>query len=120
MTGAEEEQQVNRILSSPLELLPVPAGHEIAAELLALPERIAEAERIYTEANSHLQQAEAALILGGAINGSNTETRKAQLASRLADFEQEAADRRNRLHLLQNRFAALRSVARILSGDGNA
>jgi hypothetical protein len=88
----------------------------IAEQLVALPDQIAEAETRFAQAVQAGEEFEAALILGGRINGSNAEVRKAQLAIETQPFEQETARQRVELHRLQNRLAALRSVARVIGG----
>jgi phage shock protein A len=88
----------------------------IAEQLVALPDLIAEAETRFAQAVQAGEEFEAALILSGAINGGNAEVRKAQLVTHTQEFEQETARQRVELHRLQNRLAALRSVARVIGG----
>lgn len=107
---------------------------QVIDRLLALPDEIWGAEQAVMladldvrEANRELEDEQARLLLGQVdgcvIDGKNAEQRAAQLGQYLTeernklDSAKLALDsRRIKLHHLQNEFAALRSVARLMGG----
>ncbi len=103
---------------------------ELIDKLSSLPELIAEQERAVINANlqvlaskSILSEAEDALILSGAIDGKNAETRNAQLRAKTASereglqkAENEVSIRRAKLSFLNNELAAYRAIAGMLKG----
>jgi hypothetical protein len=98
--------------------------------LLALPSAIAAAEAALLEAETarghfqaHLTTVEDQLVLAGAIDGKNAETRAAQLRTgtvacreQLEEVQATHARRKISLHHLQTEHASLRAIARLLSG----
>jgi hypothetical protein len=104
---------------------------ELVTDLLSLPTEIARAEadllaaqRALTNAKELLESAEAEAVLSERVDGRNAEARAAQVR-RITEGPREVVrkqqDRVNRhalaLRVLQARFSALRSVARLLSPE---
>jgi hypothetical protein len=103
--------------------------HELISRLTDLPAQIhAEEEHLLllekglAAAKEHLTLTEDRLLLSGAIDGKNAETRGAQLreqtdASRaaVAELEASTAAARTRVRLKQNEFSAFKAVARLLA-----
>ena len=103
---------------------------ELIEKLSSLPELIAEQERAVINANLQVQdskniltEAEDILLLSGAIDGKNAETRNAQLRAKTASereglqkAENELSIRRARLSFLNNELAACRAIAGMLKG----
>ena len=103
---------------------------ELIEKLSTLPELIAEQEKAVINANSQvlasksiLTEAEDVLILSGAIDGKNAETRNAQLRAKTASereglqkAENEVSIRRAKLNFLTNELAAYRAIAGMLKG----
>lgn len=90
---------------------------DLIRELLELPTRIAECEESAAAARIILDNEESILLTSGEITGKNEAERKAQVLLRTEQVRRALAGRTVELHERQNRFAALRSVARLLSAQ---
>ena len=89
---------------------------ELAERILALPEEIHRWQKTASAARLALEQCRADLIIGGEITGKNQAERDAQMDSKTADLAAVVESARAELALAENRFTALRSVARLLWG----
>lgn len=103
---------------------------ELIEKLSSLPELIAEQEEAVIDANLQVQdskniltEAEDVLILSGAIDGKNAETRNAQLRAKtvseregLQKAENELSIDRARLNRLNNELAVYKAIAGMLKG----
>ena len=103
---------------------------ELIEKLSSLPELIAEQERAVINANLQVQdskniltEAEDILLLSGAIDGKNAETRNAQLRAKTASereglqkAENELSIRRAHLNFLNNELAVYKAIAGMLKG----
>lgn len=111
------------------QVLPIPLA-ELVAELLALPDSIAEqadqcrrSARAVALAEEALKQRVAALYVSGEINGTNDKARQAQERAGTIHERQVVAETQEAeacavilLTRLRDRLAALRSVATIVGG----
>ena len=103
---------------------------ELIEKLSSLPELIAEQERAVINANLQVQdskniltEAEDILLLSGAIDGKNAETRNAQLRAKTASereglqkAENQLSIDRARLNRLNNELAVYKAIAGMLKG----
>ncbi len=112
---------------------PVIEANEVIRRLLDLPGEIAQVEDALLAAENDRRRVENAvtylsdrLLIDGRIDGKNAEVREAQLrqalatepgnpCGRLLEAERLPVFLKRELHRLQNEFAALRSVARLLA-----
>jgi hypothetical protein len=105
---------------------------EILTALSKLPSQIERAELALLacrQAEDRQEEAargaEAALLLGGSIDGKNQESRAAQLRLEMAGYRATAAELQEKtaragikLRRLQAEFSAAKAAARLLAGDG--
>lgn len=98
----------------------------VAAALAGAESELLAAQRALTTAKELLEDAEAAAVLSGTVDGKNADARAAQVRAFTAAPREAVRQAQDTAHaaaltlrVLTARFSALRAVARLLSGEGD-